>query len=150
LKNSDGFTLTEVMAGLLVFAVAAAVMLPALNLIYMERVAVREEREGEEAIHFLLHMIIQGKDEVQAGPFLYKDREYTASVTEKNGNLRLCLYWEGVNEREYERCLSATAESRGNDISGSHGRSGDFSYYRFFYSCCFYSAEYLQAGKRSI
>ncbi|WP_169911201.1 prepilin-type N-terminal cleavage/methylation domain-containing protein [Evansella clarkii] len=150
MKNSDGFTLTEVMAGLLVFAVSAAVLLPAINLIYMERMAVREERAGEEAVHYFLHRIIMEIDEVQAGPVQYKNKEYIASVGEKNGILQLCMYWEGVNEREYERCLSAPFESRGNNNSGSHGRSDYFSYYCFFYPCRFYSAEYLQAGKRSI
>src|SRR5690554_1902471 len=64
LKNSDGFTLIEMMISLFVFSVAVIMIFPAIVAVQTERQAIRVERFVEEKINSYYEQVFLMEEEI--------------------------------------------------------------------------------------
>ncbi|WP_161568274.1 type II secretion system protein [Anaerobacillus alkaliphilus] len=109
MNNSKGFSLIEVMTSLMILSLTSMAILPALNQVYEERMAILQEKQG---INILEKMLTEWTYD---GDFLYEEEindletMYRVSYTfaDSGPDLKVCVTWQGRNQRLYERCASA-------------------------------------------
>jgi prepilin-type N-terminal cleavage/methylation domain-containing protein len=109
LKNSNGFSLIEVMTALTVFTVVAAAALPMLIHVYKERSAIAEERQALEILQNRVQLwLATGNvpDDNQTETIRRSGTTYhfTSERDQRSGIITACINWTGSNERGYRKC----------------------------------------------
>ena len=119
MKNSDGFSLVEVIISLMILSMTIAVIIPALNMVFTERKTIREERVAEEMIHRIYMEFFYEGVRYREEKIIFENTEYNLKIRDEARFTYLCVSWEGVNRREYERCLSGKKIRDRNDFNRS-------------------------------
>ncbi|GAE36297.1 hypothetical protein [Halalkalibacter akibai] len=93
------------MASLILLTIFSATILPLISIIYVERIAVREELNALTELEETLHDYLQDREHSQSQDS--KDHMLITREYIKSGVIKICIQRKGGNNRINEKCLLA-------------------------------------------
>lgn len=90
----------------MVISIAVSTIYPVIVKVQLERQAIRQERLGEEVLHYYFYKSYYN-DEPLENEVIKGDTIFRLNSFEEANETILCIEWQGRNGREYERCLSS-------------------------------------------
>lgn len=105
MKKCSGFTLVEVMLSFFILSVLTATILPAFVTIYNERMTIKQERQAHYYISNVLQEWLYDDKQLPHHEIVTIDDTNYVLQTENDGDeIKVCLKWDGRNERSYSVC----------------------------------------------
>lgn len=105
MRKPNGYTLMEVVFSVLVLSIITATILPAFIKIYQERLTIREQHQAQTYLANIIQEWLFDQKSPEPNDYItINGTAYRQNIHLSHNALKVCLNWNGQNERTYTIC----------------------------------------------